>query len=232
MVIYPAIDLREGKVVRLSQGDFGEETVYDADPALTARRFVEAGAPWLHVVDLDAARGTGDNHAAVAEVVRAVPVPVQVGGGVRDATLLDSGVARVVVGSLLLRDRPATSRLLVEARGRVALGLDHRDGKLRVSGWEVEADQTLAEVLDWDEVAQAAAVIVTDIATDGMLSGPNLSVLEDTIGRCPVPVICSGGVGGLDDIKAVRDTGAEGLIVGRALYEHRFTLEQALEAAR
>lgn len=232
MVIYPAVDLRGGKVVRLSQGDFDAETVYEADPERSAQRFVEAGAEWLHIVDLDAARGTGDNRRAVAEVASAVPVPVQVGGGVRDGTLLDSGVARVVVGSLLMRDRVATARLLGKAPGRVALGLDHRDGELRVSGWEAGSGRSLAEVLGWEEVAQAAAVIVTDIATDGMLTGPNLAVLEDTVDRCPVPVICSGGVGSLDDIKAVRDAGAEGLIIGRALYENRFTLEDALDATR
>lgn len=232
MVIYPAIDLRDGKVVRLSQGNFDEETVYEADPARTASRFVASGAEWVHVVDLDAARGTGDNRTVLTELVDAVAVPIQVGGGVRDATLLDSGVARVVVGSLLLQDRAAAAQLLADAPGRVALGLDHRDGQLRVAGWEADSGHQLDEVLRWDEVAQAAAVIVTDIGTDGMLSGPNLSVLHDTVRRSPVPIICSGGVGTLDDIKAVRETGAEGLIIGRALYEGRFTLEDALEAIR
>lgn len=231
-MIYPAIDLRDGQVVRLAQGDFDQSTTYDPDPLAAALRFVESGAEWLHIVDLDAARGTGDNRAVVSALAASVPVPIQVGGGVRDAALLGNGVDRVVVGSLLLRDRPAVARLLAEAPGRVALGLDHRGGRLKISGWEADSAHTLTEVLGWTEICQAAAVIVTDISTDGMMSGPNISVLQETVSRSPVPVICSGGVGSLDHVSAVVAAGAAGLIIGRALYENRFTLQDALQAAQ
>ena len=229
MIIYPAIDLRGGKAVRLAQGDFARETVYDADPLVRARAFVESGAEWLHVVDLDAARGSGDNREAV-RAIASLGTPVQTGGGVRDASPLADGVQRLVVGSLLLRDREAANRLLDAADGRVAFGLDHQDGRLRVAGWEADGGFELREVLAWDEVQRSSAVIVTDISTDGMLTGPNLDSLKATIDASPVPVICSGGVGSLDDIEEVSRAGASGVIVGRALYEGRFTLEEALEA--
>ena len=230
LIVYPAIDLRGGRAVRLSQGDFGREQQYDADPVARAGSFVDAGAQWLHVVDLDAARGTGDNRATVASIAR-LGTPVQAGGGVRDLSLLGSDVARLVVGSLLLTDRAALARMLDEAPDQIALGLDHRGGRLRVSGWEADGGHELMDVLAWDEVQAAAAVIVTDIETDGMLAGPNLEALREVVRRCPVGVICSGGVGSLDDVKAVADAGASGLIIGKALYERRFTLEEALESA-
>lgn len=230
MIVYPAIDLRAGHAVRLSQGDFSQETVYDDDPVARAEAFRRAGAEWIHVVDLDAARGRGDNRDAI-RAIAALGVPIQVGGGVRDASLLSEGTQRLVVGSLLLRDRPAAGRLLDAAEGRVAFGLDHRDGRLRVSGWEQDGGFDLAEVLAWEEVARSSAVIVTDIATDGMLTGPNLDSLEVTVRSSPVPVICSGGIGSVEDIAAVTRAGAAGVIVGRALYEGRFTLEEARRAA-
>lgn len=230
MIVYPAIDLRRGRVVRLAQGDFAREQTYDADPLARAVAFVQSGAQWLHVVDLDAAKGEGENRAVV-ESIAALGTPVQVGGGVRDASLLERGVSRLVVGSLLLRDRTQAAALVDEADGRVAFGLDHRDGQLRVSGWQEDGGRDLDEVLQWEEVARASAVIVTDIATDGMLTGPNLTSMSRVVARSPVPVICSGGVGSVDDIRAVGDTGVAGIIIGRALYEGRLSLEDALEAA-
>lgn len=230
MIVYPAIDLRRGQVVRLSQGDFDREQAYDTDPVSRAAAFVEAGAQWLHVVDLDAAKGEGDNRAVI-ESIAALGTSTQVGGGVRDPSLLERGVDRLVVGSLLLRDRAMAARLVEEADGRIAFGLDHRNGRLSVSGWQEDGGFDLEEVLDWDEVRRSAAVIVTDIATDGMLTGPNLKSMVRTVELSPVPVVCSGGVGTLDDVRATRDTGVAGVIIGRALYEGRFTLEEALAAA-
>lgn len=231
MIVYPAIDLRGGQAVRLSQGDFDRERVYDVDPVGRATAFIEAGASWLHVVDLDAARGKGDNSELV-EAIANLGTPVQTGGGIRDTSLLERGAARLVVGSLLLRDRPRAAALLREAPGRVAFGLDHQGGQLRVAGWEEEGGHHLWEVLEWDEVAGSSTVIVTDIATDGMLTGPSVDWLAETIERSPVPVICSGGVGSLDDVRAIRDSGAAGVIIGRALYEGRFGLGEAIDAAR
>ena len=230
MIVYPAIDLRGGHGVRLAQGDFARETVYDADPVARAEAFIAAGAEWLHVVDLDAARGAGDNREAV-RAIAALDTPVQVGGGVRDSSLLSDGVERLVVGSLLLRDRVAAARLLEAAEGRVAFGLDHQGGRLRISGWEADGGFDLDEVLAWEEVRRASAVIITDISTDGMLTGPNLESMKGAVHSSPVPVICSGGIGSLEDIEAVAGAGAAGVIVGRALYEERFTLEEALRVA-
>lgn len=230
MIVYPAIDLRHGQVVRLAQGDFGREQTYDVDPVARAAAFIESGAEWLHVVDLDAAKGDGHNRA-LAESIAALGTPVQFGGGVRDASLLARGVSRLVVGSLLLRDRSQASALVDEAGGRIAFGLDHRGGRLSVSGWQEDGGHELGDVLQWDEVAKASAVIVTDIATDGMLSGPNLQSMSQAVASSPVPVICSGGVGSLQDVRAARDVGVAGIIIGRALYEGRFSLEEALEAA-
>ena len=231
MIIYPAVDLRRGRAVRLSQGDFEREQAYDADPVARASSFIASGAEWLHVVDLDAAKGDGNNREMV-EAIATLGTAVQVGGGVRDANLLHLGASRLVVGSLLLRDRAAARALLEEANGRLAFGLDHRDGQLLVSGWQADSGYTLAEVLEWEEVTRAAALIVTDVSTDGMLEGPNVDSMAEVVRRSPVPVICSGGVGTLDHVKAVRDSEVSGLIIGRALYEKRFSLEDALGAAK
>ena len=231
MIVYPAIDLRGGQTVNLVQGDFDRETIYDAGPVARARQFAAAGAEWIHVVDLDAARGVGDNRALVRELCDAVRIPVQLGGGVRDASLFETGAERLVVGSLFLQDREAARDLLTSAPGRVAIGLDHRAGRLRLAAWLEESAFRLDEVLGWPEIALAAAVIVTDIAADGMLEGPGLELLARTKSICPVPLIASGGVSELGDVTALRKLGADGVIIGRALYERRFTLEEAIFAA-
>jgi phosphoribosylformimino-5-aminoimidazole carboxamide ribotide isomerase len=250
MDLYPAIDLRGGKCVRLVQGDFGRETVYGEDPVAVARAFAAAGAPWIHVVDLDAARrtgsgstsgsgsGYGDNRAVVASLVAAVaPVPVQVGGGVRDGTLLEAGVARVVVGSLAVSDPGAVVDLASRYPGRVAVGLDHRDGLVRVHGWEEDGGRRLDDVVaDFDGVSGLAALVVTDISRDGMLTGPDLAGLSSVLAQTSVPVIASGGVGRLADLSALAalsagaGRGLAGVIVGKALYDGRFELSDALKA--
>lgn len=231
MIVYPAIDLRAGQTVNLVQGDFGRETVYDSDPAARARQFASEGAEWIHVVDLDAARGSGDNRSVVENICTAVDIPVQVGGGVRDASLLEAGAARLVVGSLLLRDRERAGELIAGSPGRIAVGLDHRGGQLRLSGWLERSDFKVEEVLAWPEVALVDAVVLTDIAADGMLRGPDVGLLTRVRGICPVPLIASGGVARPEDLPALKAAGADGVIIGRALYEGRFTLEEALCAA-
>ncbi|MDQ1391461.1 MAG: phosphoribosylformimino-5-aminoimidazole carboxamide ribotide isomerase, partial [Acidimicrobiaceae bacterium] len=174
MILYPAIDLREGRCVRLVQGDFEQETSYDDDPISVARMFAATGAKWLHVVDLDAARRQGDNRDVIEALAAVVPIPIQVGGGVRDATLLARGVARVVVGSLAVEDPGAVRRLAAAYPGQVAVGLDHRDGEVRVRGWAEGSSIGIAEALAAVDCAELAAVIVTEIGRDGMLSGPDL----------------------------------------------------------
>lgn len=232
MDLYPAIDLLGGRCVRLHQGDFAQETTYDDDPVARARAFAEAGAPWIHVVDLDAARGQGSNRPVVEAIAAAVDVPVQSGGGVRDASLLTSGVNRIVLGSLITSDRPAAGALVAGHPEQVAIGLDHRDGELRVRGWEEAAGVRVLHALQWPEVAGAAAVVITDIGRDATMMGPDLPGLRRAVAVTDTPVIASGGVGTLDHLRELTQTGVSGVIVGKALYEGRFSVEEALAACR
>jgi phosphoribosylformimino-5-aminoimidazole carboxamide ribotide isomerase len=231
--LYPAIDLRDGRVVRLAQGDFERETAYHEDPVAVAQEYEAAGASWIHIVDLDAARGKGHNRDAVASIVRTVRTPVQCGGGVRDEDAADAliglGVGRVVIGTAAVERPELVGRLAARHPGRVAVGLDHRNGEVQVRGW---LEGSGARVLDLVTVAtanHAAAVVVTDIGRDGMLVGPDLDGLAAIVRATTVPVIASGGVGSLGDLVALRDVGVAGVIVGRALYEGAFTIEEAIE---
>ncbi len=230
--LYPAIDLRDGKVVRLLQGDYDQQTTYGDDPVAVARSFAEAGARWIHVVDLDAARsGSPVNRPVVAAIAAALAgvASVQTGGGVRtvgDAQLLaDAGVARVVMGSAAVAD-PS----LVEAAARVvpvAVGLDHRNGEVAVHGWTEGSGVQLSDALGW--FPSAAAFVITDIARDGMLTGPDVEGLAAAARATTIPVIASGGVSSLADIAALRVVpGIAGVITGKAVYEGRFTVAEAL----
>ena len=233
MDLYPAIDLRGGQCVRLYQGDFDRETVYGDDPVGQARRFAEAGAPWVHVVDLDASRGQGSNREVVTGIASAIaPVTVQTGGGVRDGSLLADGVARIVLGSLAVNDRDVAGALVAAHPGQVAIGLDHWDGEIRTRGWEERSGVQLLDAVGWPEFAGAASFVVTNIAKDATLEGPDLDGLAQVVRATTIPVIASGGVGALDDLRALTNTGVEGVIVGKALYEGRFTIEEALRACR
>lgn len=230
--LYPAIDLRGGRVVRLVQGDYGAETVYGDDPVAVARSFVEQGASWIHVVDLDAAR-SGDpvNRPVVAAVAAAVAgrAAVQTGGGVRSVddarALADVGVTRVVMGSAAVRDPGLVD--LVAAVIPVAVGLDHRDGDLAVHGWTEASGVRLDDALG--RFPAAAAFVITDIGRDGMLAGPDVDGLAAAVAATDVPVIASGGVATLDDVaRLVSIDGLAGIITGRALYEGRFTVADAV----
>jgi phosphoribosylformimino-5-aminoimidazole carboxamide ribotide isomerase len=241
MDLYPAIDLRGGRCVRLYQGDFARETVYGDDPVAQARAFADAGSPWIHVVDLDAAR-TGEpvNRPAIAAVAGSIGVPVQTGGGVRDDAaadaLLAAGVARVVLGTAAL-DRPGWAVSLAERhRGRVALGLDVRGREVAVRGWEEASGRQLAEVAAHFDDAGFAALIVTQIDVDGAGAGPDLDLYAELLDTTETDVIASGGVGGADDLRALAALGADsrplvGAIVGRALYDGSLTIDAALAAA-
>ncbi|MEY2421715.1 MAG: phosphoribosylformimino-5-aminoimidazole carboxamide ribotide isomerase [Acidimicrobiaceae bacterium] len=226
--LYPAIDLRAGRVVRLHQGDFDQETVYNDDPIAVARSFEAAGATWIHVVDLDAARRTGSNREVVVAVADAVAVPVQTGGGVRDASLLDDGVARIVIGSAAIEDPDLVRHLADGYPGRVAVGLDHWDGEVRVRGWEQGSGRRLLDVAGELAFLGVAAFVVTDISRDATLVGPDLEGLGELHRATTVPVIASGGVGTLDDLLALRDLGVAGAIVGKAIYEGRFGVNEAV----
>jgi phosphoribosylformimino-5-aminoimidazole carboxamide ribotide isomerase len=237
--LYPAIDLRGGRCVRLHQGDHGRETVYGDDPVAQARAFAGAGARWIHVVDLDAAR-TGDpgNRAAVAAVAAAVDVPVQAGGGVRDDAaadaLLDAGVRRIVVGTAALDDPDWVRRLAARHPGRVAVGLDAHGRDVAVRGWVERSGHDLVDVARRFDGAGVAALVVTEIGRDGTLAGPALDQLADVLAATTVDVVASGGVGSLDDLRALArlDVGGRrlaGAIVGRALYEGAIDLPDAVK---
>jgi phosphoribosylformimino-5-aminoimidazole carboxamide ribotide isomerase len=239
MELYPAIDLLNGQAVRLYQGDYARETVYNNDPVAQAKAFADAGAQWIHVVDLDAARtGSPLNREVIAAICDAVDVPIQTGGGVRSEeaadALFDAGVARVVLGTAALED-PDLVRALA-ARHAVAVGLDARGREVAVRGWEEGSGKDLLDVARGFADAGVEALIVTEIGRDGTLEGPDLDGLGEVLEATELPVIASGGVGSLADLvalEALRSAGRRlsGAIVGRALYEGAFTLQDALRAS-
>jgi phosphoribosylformimino-5-aminoimidazole carboxamide ribotide isomerase len=240
MDLYPAIDLRDGRCVRLWQGDYGKETVYGDDPVAQARSFAAAGAAWIHVVDLDAARtGEPANRHLVAAIAEAVDVPVQSGGGVRTeeaaAALIDAGVARVVIGTAALEDPELVRRLA--ARFPVAVGLDARGDDVAVRGWTEGSGRSPADVAASFADAGVAALVVTEIARDGTLAGPDLEGLGAILGATELEVVASGGVGTLDHLRAlagleVHGRRLSGAILGRALYEGTVELGEGLAAVR
>jgi phosphoribosylformimino-5-aminoimidazole carboxamide ribotide isomerase len=234
--LWPAIDLRGGKCVRLRQGDYGQETVFGDDPVAMARDFVAAGARRLHIVDLDGARdGVPTQAGLVARMVTAAGVPCQLGGGIRSrdavAAYLDAGVARVVVGSLAIERPELLEAVATEFPDRIVLGLDARDGRVAVRGWLETSAVTAVDVARRHAELPLAAVVYTDIARDGMLNGPNLRALADLMAAVTLPVVASGGVANAADIRRVAVAGAAGCIVGRALYAGAVTLDEALAAA-
>lgn len=237
LTIYPAIDLKGGRVVRLRRGEMDQATVYSEDPAAQAASFAGAGFRWLHVVDLDGAfAGRPANAAAVRDILGATSLPVQLGGGVRDMVTLESwleaGVARVILGSAAAKD-PEFARSACRAYpGCVAIGIDAKGGRVATEGWAEVGEMTARELALRFEDAGAAAIIHTDIDRDGMLGGVNVEATAALGARLTTPVIASGGVAGVEDITAVREAGTiEGVIVGRALYDGRLTATQALAAA-
>ncbi|MGH9095767.1 MAG: 1-(5-phosphoribosyl)-5-[(5-phosphoribosylamino)methylideneamino]imidazole-4-carboxamide isomerase [Acidimicrobiales bacterium] len=241
MDLYPAIDLRDGRCVRLIEGDFARETAYDDDPVSVARRFADGGARWLHVVDLDAARtGRPVNRQVVERIAGSVTIPVQAGGGVRSVAdaeaLLGAGVTRVVVGSAAVESPELVGSLCARWPGRIAVGLDHRDGEVRLHGWLDGAGRRVAELIPESVAAGAAAIIVTDISRDGRLGGADVVGLAGLLELTGAPLIASGGVASLEDLRllaAVRAGAAGGLtgaVVGKALYEGAFTVAEAVAA--
>jgi phosphoribosylformimino-5-aminoimidazole carboxamide ribotide isomerase len=238
--LLPAIDLRGGHCVRLRQGDFAAETVYDDDPVRVAREFADAGAPWIHVVDLDAARTGERTHLEqIAAIAAAVDCRVEVGGGVRTAdaaaALLDAGVARVVVGTAAV-ERPAlVEELCREHPGRVAVGIDARGNEVAVRGWVEGSGADLVDVARRFDGMGLAALVVTEIGRDGTMEGPAYGQLLTVLAATELPVVASGGVGTIEDLRALAelradDRGLAGVIVGRAIYEGRFDVAAALAA--
>jgi len=236
--LYPAIDLRAGRCVRLHQGDFAAETVYDDDPVAVARAFALAGTQWIHVVDLDAARsGEPANLAVIERIVRAVDCNVQCGGGVRSVAAADAlllaGAARVVVGTAAVENPALVDELCARHPNRIAVGLDARGREVAVRGWVEGSGADLVELAVRFEASGVAALVVTEIGRDGTMEGPDLEQLRTVLEATTIPVIASGGVGELADIMGlaaleVRQRRLLGAIVGKALYEGRFRLAEAL----
>ncbi len=240
MILFPAIDLKDGACVRLRQGDMNAATVFNDDPAAQARAFAAAGVEWLHLVDLDGAfAGRPVNAEAVDAILAAVDLPCQLGGGIRDlATVehwLGRGIARVILGTAALKD-PALVRTACRSfPGRIAVGIDARGGRVAVEGWAETSEITARELALRFEDAGVAAIIHTDIERDGLLAGANAEATAALAAAVSTPVIASGGVGGLEDLralKAVEASGIAGVVVGRALYDGRLDLAAALALLR
>lgn len=235
MLLYPAIDLRGGQVVRLHRGDYAQETVYGNDPVTVALGYDAAGVGWVHVVDLDAARAQGSNRALVAAVATAVSVPVQSGGGVRSAedadALIHAGVARVVVGTAAFRQPGFVAELCIRYPGQVAVDVGVApDGRVVVQGWQETVDESFQAALERFSDLGVQAFVVTSVHQDGTLDGPDLGILQAAQAATAVPIVASGGVGCLDDLRALAGLGVAGAIVGKALFAGRFTIEEAVAA--
>lgn len=234
MIIYPAIDIRDGKAVQLVEGDFDQETIFDADPVDAARRWESLGAEWIHVVDLDGARsGRRRNQEVIARIRDSVSAKLQLGGGIRSLAnardALESGIDRVVIGSAAISDPELVVSAIGElGAGFVAVGVDARDGKVAASGWTQQTDIDAQELAARFGSLGLAHLVFTDIHRDGRLQGPNIDALSMMIGRFEGDVIASGGISSLSDVQRVRETGAAGAIIGTALYRRHIALPDVL----
>ena len=237
MILFPAIDLKEGLAVRLEQGDMARATVFHRDPAAQARAFEMQGFAYLHIVDLDGAfAGRPVNADAVDRILETIGIPVQLGGGVRDMATVEAwlgkGVDRVIIGTAAVRDPQFVKEAAKKYHGRVAVGLDARDGKVAVQGWAETSELSALDIARRFEDAGVSAIIYTDIARDGLLQGLNLDATIALAEAITIPVIASGGLGSIDDIKAMLEPRArklEGAIAGRALYDGRLDPAAALK---
>lgn len=236
MEIWPAIDLRGGKCVRLKQGDYGRETVFGEDPAAMAQHWCQQGARRMHLVDLDGARdGRPGNLESVRAILAAAKIPCELGGGIRNEEtieeLLDLGLTRLVVGTLALKEPDWFRQMCRRFPGRLVLGIDARGGRVATDGWLQTSDVPAVDMARQFAESPLAAIVYTDIATDGMLTGPNVAAMAEMQAAVSVPVVASGGVSRRDDVVRLAEAGLAGCIIGRALYEGTLTLPEALAAA-
>lgn len=240
MILYPAIDLKDGHVVRLKQGRFDEVTVYSEEPLVMAQKWVEAGAEWLHVVDLNGAmQGQPVNTAVIETIMQGVDVPVQIGGGIRSRDIaeiyLTLGAGRIVLGTKAIEDPDLVHLLAKEFPDRIAVGIDAKDGYVSVRGWQQTGEQKAVDLAKEMAEKGAACIIYTDISRDGMLTGPNFEATAEMARESSIPIIASGGVATLDDIKRLKEMEAEGVagaILGRSLYEGTLDLGEAIKIAK
>jgi phosphoribosylformimino-5-aminoimidazole carboxamide ribotide isomerase len=235
--VIPAIDLQGGRCVRLVQGDFAQQTVYSDDPVAMARSMQAAGAPRLHVVDLDGARdGLPSNRPVIAAIAAALQIPLQVGGGMRSrddvAATLALGVDRVILGTAAVRDPQLTAALLAEYGARIVIGIDARDGLVATEGWLTTSSVRATELVAQMTALGAQTIIYTDISRDGMLSEPNYAALTQLIRADGPTIIASGGVSRVDQVSRLAELGAGGVIIGKAIYTGHVDLEQAIAAGR
>lgn len=236
MVVYPAIDIRNGKCVRLVQGEFEKESVYGEDPVEMALKWQRSGGEYLHMVDLDGARsGISQNLGVVTRVCKALSIPVQLGGGIRTMEnveeILTAGVSRVILGTAAVRDQQFVRQVLKNYGDKVAIGIDAKDGYVAIEGW---LETSSFKAIEFGKLMQelgAGTIIYTDISRDGMLTGPNLAAMAEMAGALEAEVIASGGVANLEDIKELKATGVTGVITGKALYTGAFRLEDAIKVA-
>ncbi|MBM3997020.1 MAG: 1-(5-phosphoribosyl)-5-[(5-phosphoribosylamino)methylideneamino]imidazole-4-carboxamide isomerase [Planctomycetes bacterium] len=235
MQIYPAIDLRDGKCVRLKQGDYAQETVFGDDPAAMAQRWVDDGATYLHLVDLDGAKeGRPVNGKSVRAIVQAASVPCQLGGGLRAEDdikqALSWGVIRVIVGTKALQSPEWFAKMAERFPGRIVLGIDAKAGKVATQGWLDVSEISALDLARRCAHPPLSAIIYTDISRDGMMQGANVAAMAEMASAVPIPVIASGGVTTLDDVKALATAGLAGCIIGRALYEGQLNLREVVAA--
>lgn len=234
MIIYPAIDLRGGRCVRLVQGDFEQTTEYSKNPMETALHWAECGATWLHLVDLDGARQEkNDNRSIICDIASRLSIPVQTGGGIRTMAdieeLLSQGVARVILGTAAVQNPDFAAEAVSKYGDKIAVGIDAKDGYAAVSGWEAVSSWHAVDLALTLKKSGVRHIIYTDIATDGMLTGPNLSAMREMVSAFGSGIIASGGVGSIEDLQNLIPTGVSGAIVGKALYTGRVDLQKAVQ---
>lgn len=236
MIIYPAIDLLDGKCVRLSQGSYDKVTVYSDDPAEIARGFKSAGASWIHMVDLNAARtGIPENQHVIARVARETGLSIQTGGGIRSLDTLkkwfdEIGVSRCVIGTSAIRDKAFTEKAIAMYGDRIAIGLDAKNGEIAVDGWTQGSGVRVVDFALTCKSIGAQTIIYTDIARDGMLTGPAITSTRELVEATGLSVIASGGIGSEEDVRAVKTTGCSGVIIGKAIYEGKVRLDVCLQS--
>jgi phosphoribosylformimino-5-aminoimidazole carboxamide ribotide isomerase len=236
MLIYPAIDLKDGKCVRLRQGRADDTTVFSEQPGDMAQRWQDKGAEFLHVVDLDGAfEGRPANIGAIARIASAVEIPIQVGGGIRTdeaaGELIDLGISRLIIGTAALREPEWFADLATTFEGKIAAGIDAQNGKVAIKGWVEVSETTVFDFLPSLEALPLSALIYTDISKDGMMAGPNFESTEEVATKTSIPVIASGGVTTIEDVKRLSMLPLNGMIIGRAIYEGTIELEEAIRVA-
>jgi phosphoribosylformimino-5-aminoimidazole carboxamide ribotide isomerase len=236
MQLIPAIDLMNGKIVRLSRGEAKTAKVYDqfGGPVETAKRWRDEGAGKLHIIDLDAAFGKGNNHDVIADIAKNIALPIQVGGGIRSfetaAKLFKTGISQVILGSLAFSDLSAIGKIQKRFGAEsVIIALDNKDGRIMVEGWKTATALSLKEALEKFTKLGVGTFLITSIAQDGMLSGPDLETLREACKFPNAKVIAAGGIGSINDLTALKRVGVEGAVIGKALYEGRFTLKEAIK---